>query len=343
MPRSCIALALLVGCTTSDPELDPWAEVLRRADLVQQSDVLPADALTHTRAARALRDLPSLAAVEARLVLAESGVADALVVLDGALERFPRDAGLRWDRAALRARSGDLVGAAKDLRGPVGRGELDPARLGRDPDLAAVATDAMLAGLVRLPEVSARVDAAPDGIVGESWTLEMEVRAPKQPLQIVGAGPQPIARIERVVEDVLDEDDWDSTRRITWSARLVGPSEGRVGPWELRAGGASGGVSAVPLEATLLGEPVGLQSRWPTELWVPEALLGDEVPPAVVRRGAYTLVAAPAHMEVQTTGCVSVESRRRGQRRWAGAVCDSGSGAAWTIKDGAVTVLQGKL
>ncbi len=270
----------------------------------------------------------------------------ALAVLDTAIERFPKVPELRWDRAALRARAGQLADAAADLKGPVARGTLDPAALGRDPDLAALAADPRFAGLVQLPELRVAATAPPDGLVGDRWELELELAGPPGALVVAAAGPVPPAQLLSVVEDVLEEGALDTRRRLQWRARLTGPATGRVGPWTVRSGALEATAKALPLEVTALGaaDPGGVGSGWPAELPVPSALRQGAELPVVATRGASLFLAAPAHHRLTLPpACVGIERRHPGRRDWHGALCPVGGGGAWSIADGDRTVQQGTL
>jgi hypothetical protein len=332
----------MCACDRADPQLDPFATVLAETDGLASR--VPDEALEAVRRARAARDLPSLASHEARLVLELEGLAAAVAVLDQAVERFPRSAGLRWDRAALLARAGQLDAAAADLRGPVGRGELDPAELGRDPDLAALGGSARHADLVRLPEIHLDAKASPDGIVGDRWRLELDVRSPQGILDVVSQGPLPAAELSEVVEDVLKDGALEVSRRIRWSGRLTGAGEGRVGPWEVRVGDVSATTQPLPLEITALGASSPSASPWPRALPVPSALRGSKELPGAWRVGAAVVVAAPAHLEVDfPPGCVRLEQRLAGRRDWHGAMCAADTAGTWAVRDGETSLLNGTL
>jgi hypothetical protein len=330
------------ACDREDPQLDPFAVVLGEVEGLDSR--APAEALEGVRRGRAARDLPSLASHEARLVLELEGLPAALAVLDEAVERFPRSAGLRWDRAALRARAGQLDAAAADLRGPVGRGELDPAELGRDPDLAALGGSPRHAELVRLPELRLSASARPDGIVGDRWSLELEVQSPPGVLEVVSQGPLPGAELSEVVEDVLNEGDLEVSRRLRWRGRLTGASAGRVGPWEARVGAVSATTQPLPLEVTALGEPGPTGSSWPRALPVPSALRGEAELPGAWRVGAAVVVAAPAHLDLDhPQGCVRLERRLAGRRDWHGVLCAADHPGTWAVRDGDTVLTSGAI
>ena len=158
-----IALALLLlGC--ADPALARYREAL---DAYGEGRAALAAGKTADAAAAfgrvAERDPDSATAVGWRAWALDQGGDDAgaLAVLDEGLARFPSDPNLRYNRAALRARSGALDGAAEDLRVLYASGALDPAEAGDDPDFAALARDPATVALAPPPavEVSAHGEA----------------------------------------------------------------------------------------------------------------------------------------------------------------------------------------
>ncbi len=336
-----ILLLLALGCGGDDPALAPWAEAAAALDAADAARAAgDADAeLAQLERARGAVDLPDLAARHARRVLARDGIPAALAVLDGAIRRFPEAAGLRWDRAALRARGGDLGGAADDLRGPVSRGALDPRALGADPDLAPFAADPRLAELVRPVPVLARVVAgAPDGLLGEPWTLELEVRGPPGPARVRSAG-RPPADLGSIVEDQLLDDGLEQLVRLRWSGPLRVAGEHPVGPWRVELGAREGEAPGFTVRVPSIGAAPGAGLAWPEALPVPSAVLGGAEPPAAVRWGEWVLVAVPAHLELQLDGAaaagprVRVELRSAGQPRWTGALVPAGPGGRWSARE----------
>lgn len=180
---------------------------------------------------------------------------EALRVLDAGIARFPSDPNLRYNRAALRARAGEVDGAAEDLRVIYASGAIDPAVAGDDPDFAALARDPAYAALAPPPAVEVGVHGEPGAVLlGEPWTLELELRSRVgELLSFANQGADPgLLRHVRTVEDLLEPEGRVQPRTLTVTWKAVSAGQGQIGPWKVSAGGAIGDVPVAPVQVLAL-------------------------------------------------------------------------------------------
>jgi hypothetical protein len=329
----------LGGCT--DPELEPFRRALVEFEAGQRAleNGAPELAARHFAAASALD--PNSAALPAwhADALERAGQRDAaLLVLDEAQAKLPGERTLRYNRAALRMRKGDQVGAISDLRALYGAGLAEPEEVGRDPDFAALAANPATASLAPAPRIEvAGVPEAGAVLLGEDWTVEVTFSAAVGvPCRFVDVplSPAPL-RLRRVVEDVLAVRNARSGRRVElhyeavavgaadlgpWSLQC-GDLDALVGPWpvDVRAGGAGGQGDLTPTVGALL----------PSE-WVGEAAGAGQ---AVTSVGLVVTAAPSAELRPSDLG-IALEHRIAGQPDWRSWVLPPGA-TGWVVSGGA--------
>jgi hypothetical protein len=180
----------------------------------------------------------------------------ALGVLDEAVRLFPDNATCLYNRAALRARAGEIGGAADDLKRLKALGQLDPLETGADPDFVDLRDDPVFAELVEPPRIQA-LAAGEEGAVllGEPWELEIKLSVPsKGTLELSWEGPRsPLLQLESVIEQELRDTARERTLELRVRWRATRPGVGSVGPWTLRHGQAEARVEAMPIEVASLG------------------------------------------------------------------------------------------
>ena len=331
-------ILILLGLGCADPELDPIRKALvaweeGRAALEAGR---PSEAESRFKeAAAADPDSPVLAAWTARAREEAGDLPGAIALLDAGIARTPDDPTLRFNRACLRARMGDASAAAEDLRFLYARDLLDATEAGSDPDLQILAGDPATAGLVPRPTVV--VEARPESgsvLLGEAWTLEMEIESPVgAPLRISLEGePGGLLQLERVVEDQLRADGRTTTRRLTVSWTAVRAGRASNGPWRLEAGAATGLVAASEVEVVALpGRAEGVAE--PTsEIPVPSAWLPQDELPWVGEADGWLVVIVPREADLRATDSTGrsvrpgrrYELRELGQTRWVAGLWPCG-------------------
>ncbi len=211
----------------------------------------------------------------------------ALALLDEALVRFPDDTNLRYNRAAIRARLGQLEEAASDLRWLYANGRIQPVEVADDPDFVGLGTDPELRALLPSVQVSAVVSGEPSSVVlGERFTLHFDVVSRKDAeVSIKDMGENSgLLRHTRTMEDVLPPERVWSRRRVEMEYDAVVGGSATIGPWLVSSAGTSvltdrvslevialPGRSTVPLADT--ASSTRLPSGWteqPTPPWVGE-------------------------------------------------------------------------
>ena len=336
----------LVACSPSP--LDRYAEALGSWEAARRAADAGdwTEALGHLdRALAADPDSPALVAWKAHVQRRSGDEAGALATLEAGLRRHPRDRVLRYDRAALLARSGAILDAARELAALTDEGLIEPGAAGLDPDFAALAADPRTRALVPPPVVRAEA-APPDAkvLLGDTWVVSLEIRSPRgQSLSLSGAAPPGLALV-RLVEDVVSGDDGVfERRRLETSWRALAPGAHAVGPWTVAAPDSRATVGPWTVEVVALGEAAGeppppwagwfLPSRDLGGVEAPWAgPLGDRFVAAWKpgQRGSWT-GAAPA-------GAVAWEWRRDGQVRLQGLLAPRP--AALEIRDGGRVVAR---
>ena len=352
MSRAAVALLLGLGCG-GDPVLDPIAEA--RADYDRGQEALASgdpDAARRAFAeARAHDDqTPTLAAWEAHAAAEAGDVVGALALLDAALGRWPRSADLRFNRAALRARSGDLPGAAEDLRALYSSGLLSPREAAADPDFAPLAAHPDYAVLVPPPRLDVVVTGeAGSVLLGEPWDLDLEVRGPADAALAIGepSGGAGLLALERVVEEVGPVEAGRRGRQLRFRWRAEAAGVGALGPLTLRAGPATAEVEPQAIEVVALGkraEPAA-PPRW-TTLPIPSALGASDPEPTLVRHGEWWVVTAPPSARIAWEGPaaevrpVALELRREGQTLLQRQVLPVGPAGRVRVTQAGLTLLD---
>jgi hypothetical protein len=178
-------------------------------------------------------------------------------VLDEAVRLFPESADCLYNRAALRARLGDIGGAADDLKRLKALGLLDPFETGSDPDFVDLRDDPIFADLVEPPRIQVQASGE-DGAVllGDPWELVLTLGVPlKGNLELSWEGEvSQSLQLESVIEQELRDTARERTVELRVRWRAIHSGIGRVGPWKLRHGQAEAVVEAIRLEVVSLGE-----------------------------------------------------------------------------------------
>ncbi|MCK6506819.1 tetratricopeptide repeat protein [Myxococcota bacterium] len=265
------ALLLVVACGPAEPlrsRRDAAQAYDQGRSLLSQGDPVGAEQ-AFARAESLDPDSPTLIAWRARAQELAGQVDAALATLDRGLGRFPQDADLRRNRAALRARGGALDAAAADLRILLSAGALTPAQAAEDPDLVLLRARPDLAPLVPLPALWAELVGEPGSVLlGDDYDAVLTLDAPDGALAVRDLGePAALLRRTRVVEDVVGQGGGRTLRRVELTWRAVAPGQARLGPWLWTSGGVSGLTEPLPVEVVALG---GRQAQ-------PEALAGEDL------------------------------------------------------------------
>ncbi len=302
-------LILLALLACQDPELARYHDALAVWDEARAALDRGEHALAAERFARLAELDPHSAAAPAWRAVAQDRAGDtdgALATLDEALARFPDDPTLRYNRAALRARRGEVERAAEDLRILYAAGAVDPLEVGEDPDFAAVAADPSTASLAPPPDVKLALRGE-DGpvLMGEDATLELVVEAKRGALVAITDMGEPSGslRLRRLVEDIGLSEGRTTTRTLTATWRTLSPGDLRLGPWLVAAGGVSALSDRVALQILALpGRQVaGAPDEQGTLRSVEAALAGHEAPWAGREEGR-VLVVLPAGARAEVVG-----------------------------------------
>lgn len=315
---------------TSDPQLraqlaaaDAWDQG-KAALSAGQTDA----AVARFAAAQALDPAsPSLPAWRARALELGGDDAAAVAVLDQALGRFPDDVDLRFNRAALRARRGDLEGAGADLRRLVRAGAVRPSEAATDPDLAALQQVPALAELVAPQPVELTASGESGSVLlGDAYDAEILIDAPNLgPLAVQDMGEAAgLLQRRRVVEDRLDAPKGHTLRRVAITWRAVSPGQGALGPWLVVAGGSSGLTQRMPVEVIAVGSRDQAAGEAAGEtLVIPSQVIAERSPPWVGELDGALVVLVPADVRVEVRDAAQPlspietwELRDGGRPRW---------------------------
>lgn len=246
---------LLCCCRAVDDDLATQREALdlwrHGVDILEED---PAQAALAFRDARiALPVNPVLLTWEAR-ALADSGdLVRARAALDLALERDPSFGVARYNRAAYACRAGEYEAAARDLRRVLEDGVVSARQVVQDPDFAP---HLMEDAFEFLPVTALQVSVeAPTGTL--FWGTEFSVR-----LRVVGASVGPLSltaeavsgpiQLVRMVEDTSPSTS-GAVRDLTWTFRITGAGDVRLGPFQLWSGERR--VSLQPVELVAAAPP----------------------------------------------------------------------------------------
>jgi len=179
----------------------------------------------------------------------------ALEVLDSAIEAHPDAVDLRYNRAAIRARLGELEMAASDLRALYAQGAAQPLVVGDDRDFRLLAADPEWNALVPTAQVRVELRGEAGAVVlGEWLTLHLDIigrSGAEVTLQEMGEATGLLHHI-RTVEDVVKEGDLWSHRSLRIVYRTVAEGKSTLGPWLVRAGGTTALTERIKVEVVAL-------------------------------------------------------------------------------------------
>ncbi len=355
-----LLVALLVGCAQPSCVGDPALRARQQAAAAWDDGKAALDVGDSAAAVDAFvraealdPDSPNLVAWHARAVEAGGDAAAALAVIDQGLERFPDDPDLRFNRAALRARLGELDGAAADLHVLISAGVVSPEEAAVDEDLVLLRTRPELAALVPGPVLAVDLHGeAGSVLLGEEFRAELYVDLPtdRADLEIRPMGePTGLLRRLRVVEDHLSRGSSRIQARIATTWRTVAPGQAEAGPWLFTAGGGSALTERMPVQVVAVGErrdEVGVAGD--EDLVVPSAVVGDHVPPWVgPLDGRLAVLTRPGDIiEVSTPTAAPLsaeehwELREQGQTEWLLALFEAPPDARVRVRRGDAVVLE---
>ncbi len=295
-----VAVLLLVACG-GDPVLDPIEASLTaydagRAALATDQPLVAAAAFA--QASEAAPDQPLPVAWRAHALVQAGDLQGAFGVLDAGLTRWPGQPDLAYQRAALRARLGDLKGAAADLVDVYQSGAVLPQDAALDPDFAPLLAQPDTAALLPLPTVDVQVTGEAGAVLlGESWDLDLLLSLPAGAhLSLEDRSEAPgLLRLVSVVEDQLGVEGRVEGRRVVLHYEAARPGLSQAGPWRVVAGAAETLVPARPVEVLALGQRAQTQPDGPGRpLPVPSALGPADPAPRLERLEPWTVLTAPA-------------------------------------------------
>ncbi len=278
--RSGWLLLLMLGCRSVDEDLIAQREALdlwRHGREILGED--PAGAALAFRDARIHLPLNAVLLTWEAKALAESGdLVRARVALDLALERDPQFGEARYNRAAYACRAGDFERAARDLRRVLDDGVVSTREVVEDPDFAP---HLMREAFKFLPVTALQVSVeGPSGTL--FWGTEFAVR-----LRVVGASAGPLSltaetisgpvQLVRMVEDTSPSTSGD-VRDLTWTFRITGAGDVRLGPFQLWSGERRVVLDAVELLAAAPPSRTDPAPQPFADMWTAgELLAGHEV------------------------------------------------------------------
>lgn len=311
----------LAACRTSAPGLDEVGRAVAawEAGRVQLDGGDAAGALRHFDEAVALRpDDALLVAWSARAAAATGDLDDALARLDRAIAQAPAAGVFRWQRAAYRARAGQPVEAAADLRDALTAGAVTPRQALRDPDLAGVVEHPAFDFLPAAPfEASLGVPEGTAFLGSEVEVVLRVVGAEAGPIRVVGHATGPAALVRVLEEDEVGFDG-DRVRTLRWILRVEGAGEVHVGPITARQGAWT---ASVPIGRVATAAPEDrVAAPAMIVLEAPSAVLDGRTPPSLWREGERAWVA------LVPGGRVSVEPEARLAVPWV--IVRDGEGVA---------------
>jgi len=316
---------LAIAC--SDPDFGDYGDALHayedgRVAMSTGSPLVAAEAFA--RAAQADPSSEVLVAWEARALRAAEQNGAALSRLNAGVRRFPMGHLVRYDRAALRAKTGDISGAADDLRWLYAHEHANPIVVGEDSDFVMLRTDPIAKELVPQAQVEATVEAESGSVlVGDAHVLDFRITSR------TGAAVK-IARLEeggqglvirRIVEDVIEEGPIWTRRRLRAEVLAVEPGRTVIGPWLVRAAGTSVITERVIVEAVeLQGRRRGPdRDRNTLSLEVPTTRWADQAAPylGIEQDGAWAVVSSDEDFRPKSMSLgLVMEVRHAGQPQW---------------------------
>ncbi len=271
---------------------------------------------------------PSLRSWEARAYM-KAGLPDrAVASLNRGLERFPDDAAMRYQRAAIFVKKGNIEGAVQDLRWLYANEKVHPVEVGEDPDFLALRVDPLYADLVPASYVQASVHSQQSSVlVGDVYTVEFTITSRTgSPISLRNQGETlDVFALRRVVEDVVERGDVWTKRNLLVEFKALSAGQIAVGPWFVQSG--KDGSLTERLVVDIVGIPgrevstddntmsmVVPSSRWGRE---PTADFTEQSDGLWAVMGA-EMVVAP----VQARLGPRMEYRESGQPRWSVEMVD---------------------
>jgi hypothetical protein len=266
---------------------------------------------------------PALIAWYANALQRAGDSGGALQHYDEGLKRFPDDIDLRYNRAALRATTGDLKGSGEDLRWLYANDAVHPVQVGEDSDFIALGTESDLSGLIPAAQVEASVKGESGSVLlGETYAVEFTVTARSGAdigMTLVGDSIPQLA-LHRLVEDVTDVGEiW--TQRVL-RAEFLGVEAGRVaaGPWLISASGTTSLTGRVDVEVVQLPGQGAVSSPTGVELAMPSVIWSELAHPGIVQMGGASWAWIPQGSYIQpatATDGIKMEYRESGQPKWS--------------------------
>lgn len=324
-------LWLLVACGPErDPALDRYTTALGAYDDGKKA-LDGGDAATAAVAfARALAADPDSTALPLWLSYAQAhagATTEAIRTLDTLLAVHPGASVAFYNRAAYRARVGDLGGAAADLRIALAAGVASPYAATMDPDFASHRTDPAFTRVLP-PAPIAAVAEGPAGDVFLGSTVEVKLTLtgipdPAPALHIDTAGSASCLALQALIEDDSVAD-LDLRRVVTLRYAATAPCAGTVGPFTVTLPKAAPIVAAaVPVR---VDAPPGALTHTPpptpTDLPLPASFILDPATHlATLQVAPGVLVLAPPDIPLGQDGRppeVRMEWRVNGQTRTTG-------------------------
>lgn len=247
---------LLLACT--DPALRPFVDAAAAYDaghLAFERGQFQ-DASAAFAKARALDPTSStLPLWQGRALAASGDVAGAVHAADDAIARDPTSAVAWYDRAAWRARSGELAPAAADLRRALDLGAATPWAAAVDPDFAPHRLAPEFAGVLPPTDLLASAEPPEGAFVGGELSLLLRLTGPADRVPELSGPPVPgCLQQTRVVEDdTVGEGASAGTvqRDVRVYFRALAACEASVGPLRASLGDAAVELTSVPV--TVLG------------------------------------------------------------------------------------------
>lgn len=247
---------LLLGC--SDPALRPFVDAAAAYDAGHLAFERGQFGEASAQFARARELDPASSTLplwQGRALAASGDLAGAIRAADDAIARDPRSAVAWYDRAAWRARSGDLAPAAADLRRALDLGAATPWAAAIDPDFAPHRLAPEFVGVLPPTDLLASSEAPEAVFVGGELAIVLRLTGPSDSVPELEGPPVPgCLQQTRVIEDdTVGEGASAGTvqRDVRVYFRAVAACEVVVGPLRARLGGAAVDVASVPV--TVLG------------------------------------------------------------------------------------------
>ena len=335
-------MLILLALACTDPEFGHLGESLSayedgRVAMTTGAPLVAAEAFARAGESDPTSDL--LVAWEARALRAAGEQGRALSRLNAGVSRFPGSALLRYDRAAIRSRNGDLGGAAEDLRWLYANEKANPIEVGEDPDFLALRTDPTTKALVPLAQVEASVEAqAGSVLIGERFVLDFRITSrtgSPVDLKLVEEAPQPLM-VKRIVEDVLEEGPIWSRRWIRAEVVATNPGRSVVGPWLVGSAGTTAITERVIIEAVALdgrSSSVGPDSGM-LKLEVPSTRWAQTTQPFIGVEDDGVWAVFPAGMDFRPSTHrvgLRMELRVAGQPKWSAVrISEESGGEVWS-------------